>query len=433
MLGEMVDHIEPIAGAFGAFDSFYMRIMLTFDSMKVLLREIVIAIMEFQVVVARLIKIGMEDFLTRMNAAIKNQKALLEKDKQQIEAYIIALAQMQTGSTKTEESLRKLNEEIVNTGISIDDFDDKYIKLYKSLATGKTEMDKFMDTVKSFKILLYDLDALFAHFDIVPEAFFLQGKEAQKVFWKYNQELERMIQNYILLSSLRFGVFPPLKKPKKDDPVVTAKNAKAEMFEGSASILSASASLFTAAAELNNTSGGLEDASGLQKASAVAMGLAALAQSFAAMATASSIFNFQGIAASLGAIASILGLISTISSLEKGGLASKGPGSLPDIPQADTGMYTGSLPPDGMLVNVHADEWILPKKYLKNAFGNMAENLFSSGHMPIPEMGFGGGGNININITATGGDLYNRPFWDNVVNVSILPAMKRVNRNRGAF
>ncbi len=58
----------------------------------------------------------------------------------------------------------------------------------------------------------------------------------------------------------------------------------------------------------------------------------------------------------------------------RGGLASGG--SLPKIPHAAQGMYTGNGS-GAIPIIAHPREWIIPNNYIKNFFGTMAERLFS--------------------------------------------------------
>jgi len=116
---------------------------------------------------------------------------------------------------------------------------------------------------------------------------------------------------------------------------------------------------------------------------------------------------------------------------DKGGMIAKGPGSLPKIPQARNGMYTGDTPGARPII-AHEREWIIPDRYLGQTFATMATNFFKGSGMNAPMMApamAGGGPTVVINLH--GINSFDRPGLDYLVQTGIIPALNRINWNRG--
>lgn len=92
--------------------------------------------------------------------------------------------------------------------------------------------------------------------------------------------------------------------------------------------------------------------------------------------------------------------MSTIS-VEEGGFMSKGPGSLPRIPEAARGMITPpDIPSSGMLALLHRNEVVFREGYIKEMFGTMAERFLKTGYMPQPSSyGFMNAGGRSVSPT----------------------------------
>lgn len=195
-------------------------------------------------------------------------------------------------------------------------------------------------------------------------------------------------------------------------------------FFGDVSDVSVAASnLMSAAASWQNASTNMKDASGLTKAAAVAMSLASLANALSAKALAAATLNLPAIGAILGIVAAIMGLITTIAGFEKGGFVSKGPGSLPKIPEAQDGLwYTGKgLKPIPAIL--HPNEIVLNEKFLYDFFGTMGESLFKPTVMQTP----GGGMAAPTIILQVGAGNFDDPaYWKSLFRNKIKPAMEDV-------
>jgi len=128
---------------------------------------------------------------------------------------------------------------------------------------------------------------------------------------------------------------------------------------------------------------------------------------------------------SLSGLGVIRGLASAVAGggmFAEGGYVQKGPGSLPKIPQAAEGMITHGTKPIPAIL--HPNEVVLPRDYIKDFFGTMAERLFSGMNMmPSRMLGTGGGGNT-VNLYVGAGNFDDPAYWRKLYRQKIKPAMQ---------
>jgi len=208
--------------------------------------------------------------------------------------------------------------------------------------------------------------------------------------------------------------------------------------QGKEAYLSSASNLLFAASSLAEAGGNTKAAAIIQRIAAIGqsiaafnMQMAALSLAFAAKAISAATFNFLGIVAAASAIIAIIANLASFGSFAKGGFVSKGPDSLPDfskIPQAAGGLWTGKLPPEGMLINVHSDELVTNVGQIGTIIGALAQRVFDQ--RPLPALSSGGvSGGTTIVINAQGS--FDSPsFWKEVYRTKIKPALQEVEYGR---